>query len=196
MLNALHSFFLKISRPSILVAVTSITFVFFWLIRFHGVPGVPSIDKPLRIGLPDMMFTYAPSTIFVKLTRFGADGRSAYRIFLERVDFLFPAVYGFFFVMTTTLGLARLFPNRPTLQKLSLLPLGASFFDFAENVCFLVLLKSYPRELPNTEKLANAFTLVKWGFAAVSVLLLCVSILGLLVRNLRKLAFAQLGLVI
>ncbi len=186
MLNALHSLFLKISKPLALAALTVLTFLFFWLINFHGVPGVPRIDSLLRIGIPDMMFSYSPSSIYSKLAQFGSEGRLAYRLFLERVDFIFPVVYGFFLVMTITFGLARLFPNRPTLQKLSLLPLAATFFDYAENVCLLILLHSYPRELQNTEKLANVFTLAKWAFAAISVLLLFTVLVGLLIRNFPK----------
>jgi hypothetical protein len=186
LINSLHSFFLKISRPATIAAITAITLFFFWLINFQGVPGIPPIASLLRIGLPDMMFTYSPSTIYEKLILFGADGRSAYRIFLERVDFLFPAVYGLFFVMVTTFGFSRLFPNRPALQKLSLLPLLTTFFDYAENFRFLALLRSFPVELPNLEKLANIFTLAKWTFAEVSIVLLLVATFGLLIRSLRR----------
>ena len=189
-LNALHSFFLKISRPFTIAVVTAVTLLFFWLVNFRGVPGVPSISSLLRIGIPDMMFTYAPSSIYEKLTLFGADGRFAYRVFLKRVDFLFPTVYGLFFVMVTTFGFSRLFPNRPALQKLSLLPLLTTFFDYAENFCFLAILRSYPVELPNLQKLANVFTLAKWSLAAVSIVLLLVATLGLLVRHLRRPASA------
>jgi hypothetical protein len=189
-INSLHSFFRKISRPATIAAITVITLLFFWLINFQGVPGIPPIASLLRIGLPDMMFTYSPSSIYEKLTQFGADGRSAYRIFLERVDFLFPAVYGLFFVMVTTFGFSRLFPNRPALQKLSLLPWFTTLFDYAENLCFFVMLRSYPEELPNLQKLANVFTLAKWTFAAISIVLLLVAILGLLIRNLRRPASA------
>ena len=186
LINSLHSFFLKISRPATIAAITVITLLFFWLINLQGVPGIPPIASLLRIGLPDMLFTYSPSSIYEKLTRFGLDGRCAYRIFLERIDFLFPAVYGLFFVMVTTFGSSRLFPNRPALQKLGLLPWCTTLFDYAENLCFLALLRIYPVESPNLQKLANAFTLAKWTFAAISIVLLLVATLGLLIRNLRR----------
>jgi hypothetical protein len=186
LINSLHSFFLKLSRPATIAAITVITLLFLWLINFQGVPGIPPIASLLRIGLPDMMFAYSPSTIYEKLVLFGADGRSAYRIFLERVDFLFPAVYGLFFVTVTTFGFSPLFPNRPALQKLSLLPLLTTLFDYAENLCFLAILRSFPVELPNLEKLANVFTLAKWTFAAVSIVLLLVATLGLLIRSLPR----------
>jgi hypothetical protein len=185
LINSLYSFFLKISRPATIAAITVITLLFFRLINFQGVPGIPPIASLLRIGLPDMLCTYSPSTIYEKLTRFGFDGRSAYRIFLERIDFLFPAVYGLYFVMVTTFGFSRLFPNRPALQKLGLLPWFTTLFDCAENLCFLALLRIYPVESPNWQKLANAFTLAKWTFAAISMVLLLVATLGLLIRNLR-----------
>ena len=84
-------------------------FTFLWLINFQGVPGIPPIASLLR--LPEMMFAYSPSTIYKTLVLFGADGRSAYRIFLKRVDFLCPAVYGLFFATVTTFGFSRLFPK-------------------------------------------------------------------------------------
>jgi hypothetical protein len=186
LISSLHSFFVKISRPATIAAITVITLLFFWLINFQGVPGIARIAPLLRIGLPDMLFTYSPSTIYEKLTRFGPDGRSAYCIFLERVDFLFPAVYGLFFVMVTTFGFSRLFPNRPALQKLSLLAWFTTLFDYAENLCFLALLRIYPVESRNLQKLANVFTLAKWTFAATSIVLLLVATLGLLIRKLRR----------
>jgi hypothetical protein len=138
-LNALHSFFRKISRPATIAVITAITLLFFRLINFRGVPGIPPITSLLHTGLPDMVFTHSPSSISEKLTQFGADGRSAYGIFIERLDFLFPAVYGLFFVSVSTFGLSLLFPNHPALQKLSLLPLFTTLFDDAENLCFLAV---------------------------------------------------------
>jgi hypothetical protein len=88
--------------------------------------------------------------------------------------------------MVTTFGFSRLFPNRPALQKLSLLPWFTTLFDYAENLCFLALLRIYPLESPNLQKLANVFTLAKWTFAAISIVLLLVATLGLLIRNLRR----------
>ena len=88
--------------------------------------------------------------------------------------------------MVTAFGFSRLFPNRPALQKLSLLPWFTTLFDYAENLCFLALLRIYPVESRALQKLANVCTLAKWTFAAISIVLLLVAILGLLIRNLRR----------
>jgi len=104
--------------------------------------------------------------------QFGEEGRYAYRLFLVRVDFIFPALYGVFFVSVITPGFSRLFPNRPAIQKLSLLPFAVTFFDYAENLCFPAMLRDYPRELGSLEKIANLFTLAKWAFALTSAVFL------------------------
>jgi hypothetical protein len=179
MMRTLHSFVLKISTLPVIATFTVLAAFFFWFIQARGLPVVPGFKAILRIGLPDMMFTYAPASIYEKLTLFGADGRLAYRHFLERVDSLFPAIYGLFFVTATTRGLARIFPTRPALQKLSLLTLAATFFDYAENLCFLIFLNRYPLELAVLEKFANLFTLAKWAFAALSIVLLLIAAPGL-----------------
>jgi len=190
LLNKLHSFFLRISNPFSVGAFAALSLYMLWLIQVHGLPFIPGFQNDLRIGLPDMMLTYSPSSIHEKLTQFGSDGRAAYRAFLLEVDSVFPAIYGLFFVIATTFGLARLFPNRPALQKLGLLTLGTSIFDYAENICFLAFLRSFPRELQGWEKIANVFTLVKWAFAVASVLLVAILALGLLFSKRSKPASA------
>jgi hypothetical protein len=186
-LGGLHSFFLKLATPRFIALITAAAALLLWLIQFHGgVPGVVRIDRLLRIGLPDMMLTYSPRTIYERLVEFGEEGRYAYRLFLERVDFLFPVLYGLFFVSVSTRGLSRLFPDRPALQKLSLLPFAVTFFDCAENLCFLAMLRDYPRELVRLEKIANLFTLAKWLFALISTALLLAALFGLVRRPPRQ----------
>jgi hypothetical protein len=178
--NTLHSLFLRISTPRTIAALALLTVFLFWLIQVHGIPGIPLFNTVLRIGIPDMMLAYAPATIHEKLTQFGPDGRVAYRLFLERVDFAFPAIYGLFLVTATTFGLWRLFPSRPALQTLSLLTLGTTLFDWTENVFFLILLRKFPDDVPILAKLANVCTLAKWCFAGYSIALLLLATVGLL----------------
>src|SRR5260370_26297442 len=98
LINSLHSFFLKLSRPATIAAITVITLLFLWFINFQGVPGIPPIAWLLRIGLPDMLFAYSPSTIYEKLVLLVPDVRSAHHSFLKRFDFLFRASYMLFLV--------------------------------------------------------------------------------------------------
>ncbi|HKF40404.1 MAG TPA: hypothetical protein VKB21_04915 [Candidatus Acidoferrum sp.] len=176
----------KLRKPPVVIASALLAGFFLWMIQVRGLPLVPGFATILRIGLPDMMFTYSPSSIYKKLVLFGPGGRTAYRLFLERVDSLFPAIYGLFFLSSTAFCLGCLFPNRTALRQLSLLTLGTTFFDYAENFCFLALLRHYPQEWIGLEKLANVCTLAKWAFAAFSMAVLLYTALRLLFRSLRK----------
>jgi hypothetical protein len=183
-----NSLLQKLSALPILVPSALLAAFLLWFIQVRGLPIIPGFQAILRIGLPDMMLSYAPASSYAKLTLFGPDGRFAYRLFLEHVDSLFPAIYGLFFLSATSFGFTRAFPNRPALHQLSLLTLGTSLFDYAENVCFLLFLRRYPQELPALEKLANVFTLTKWAFAAFSFVLLVFLAFRLLFRSLRRVA--------
>lgn len=181
-----NSLLSKLAKPPIVIASTLLASFFLWMIQARGLPLIPGFAATLHMGLPDMMFTYAPSAIYEKLTLFGPGGRAAYGLFLERVDSLFPAIYGLFFLSATAFCLIRLFPNRIALAQLSLLTLGTTVFDYAENFCFLAFLRHYPQELPSLEKLANFFTLAKWAFAVFSMALLLYAVFRLLFRFLRR----------
>ena len=185
-LNALHSFFLKISRPATIAVITAVTLLFFWLINFRGVPDIPAINSLLRIGLPDMMFTYSPSSIYEKLTQFGADGRSPMASSLNASISCSPRCTDFSLLWSPPSAFHVCSPAAQLCKNSACFPCSSTLFDYAENLCFLAILRSYPAELPNFEKLANTFTLAKWTFAAVSIVLLLVATLGLLIRNLRR----------
>lgn len=179
-------FFKKISTPTAVALVTLTTIFVFCLINFHGVPGVPRNPVVTELGLPDMMIKYSPGHTYDLLDAYGAEGRHAYSAFLERVDFIFPLLYGFSFVMVATIGFVRIFPTRPEVQKLALLPFATTFFDFAENSCFLVMLRNYPARLYAVARIANVCTLAKWGFALISLVLALISLIGLLTLKFRR----------
>ena len=122
-------FFRKISNPVGVVIITAVTILAFWLVDIHGVPGVPRSHVLSDVGILDTAINYSPADAYDRIAAYGEQGRYAYLVFLERVDFLFPLIYGFFFVMTTVFGFSRIFPGKPELQKLCLLPLCATFFD-------------------------------------------------------------------
>jgi len=179
-------FFRKISNPVGVVIITAVTILAFWLVDIHGVPGVPRSHVLSDVGILDTAINYSPADAYDRIAAYGEQGRYAYLVFLERVDFLVPLIYGFFLVMTTVFGLSRIFPGKPELQKLCLLPLCATFFDYSENVCFLIMLKSYPNRLDAIARVANVFTLAKWGFALISILLLLITLIGFFVTKLFR----------
>lgn len=176
----------KISNPLGIAAITILTALAFWAVNAHGVPGIPQSKDLDQVGILDKALNYSPSEAYSRLTAYGEEGRYAYLIFLERVDSVFPLVYGLFFVTVVNFGYVRIFPAKPWAQKLSLLPLAATIFDYSENCCFIIMLKSYPARLDAVARAANVFTFAKWGFALINILLLLTALLGLLCKKIFR----------
>ncbi len=160
-------------------------FVLLW-INAWGLPGAFHSDALRQAGLLDMTINYSPEIAYAKLMAYGEQGRYAYRLFLDYVDSIFPALYGSFFLLGTTYAFARVFPGRPAWQKLSVLTVGTTVFDYAENFCFLAMLRDYPQRLDGLVRVANIFTLTKWAFAILSMVLVIIGAGGLAVRRLRR----------
>ncbi len=153
------------------------------MINVRGLPGAFHSDALRQVGLLDVTINYSPEVAYAKLTAYGEQGRYAYRIFLDYVDSVFPALYGLFFLLGTTYAFACVFPGRPVWQKLSFLTLGTTLFDYAENFCFLAMLRHYPQRLEGVARVANIFTLTKWSFAVFSMVLVIIGAAGLLFRR-------------
>lgn len=183
MWNRLQGFLQSIASTSLVWTLGLLSLFVLLLINVWGLPGAFHNDALRQTGLLDMTINYSPEIAYAKLTAYGEQGRHAYRLFLDYVDSVFPALYGMFFLLGTTYAFARVFPGRPGWQKLIFLTLGTTLFDYAENFCFLAMLRDYPHRLDGVARVANIFTLTKWAFAIFSMVLVIIGAGGLLFRR-------------
>ena len=183
MSDRLLGFLQRIASTRMVWSVGLLSLFVLLMINVWGLPGAFHSDALRQAGLLDVTINYSPEIAYAKLAAYGEQGRYAYRLFLDYVDSVFPALYGLFFLLGTTYAFARVFPGRPVWQKLSVLTLGTTLFDYAENFCFLAMLRNYPQRLDGVARLANVFTLTKWAFAVFSVVLVIIGAGGLLFRR-------------
>ena len=179
MWNRLQSFLLGIASTGVVWGLGLLSLFVLLMINVRGLPGAFHSDALRQAGLLDMTINYSPEIAYAKLVAYGEQGRYAYRLFLTYVDSVFPALYGAFFLLGTTYAFVRVFPGRPIWQKLSVLTVGTTLFDYAENFCFLAMLRAYPERLDGVARVANVFTLTKWAFAVFSMVLLIIGACGL-----------------
>jgi len=156
------SFLRKIASTGVVWSLGLASLCVLLWINAWGLPGAFHNDALRRVGLLDLTINYSPDIAYAKLTAYGEQGRYAYRLFLDYVD--------------------SVFPGRPIWQKLSYLTLGTTVFDYAENFCFLAMLRDYPQRLDGVAQVANIFTLTKWAFAVFSMVLVIIGAGGLLIR--------------
>ncbi len=114
------------------------------MINVRGLPGAFHSDALRQAGLLDMTINYSPEIAYAKLAAYGEQGRYAYRLFLDYVDSIFPALYGLFFLLGTTYAFARVFPGRPRMAETECIDRGNDTF----RLCGELLLPGDAARLP------------------------------------------------
>ena len=111
----------------------------------------------------DMELGFVSKDVYTWLTNFGETGRG--RIFWVTLllDSVYPIVYTLLLVLILVGLLEYSYPRLVnSLYKLTLFPLLTMFADWCENTCSLVLIQSYPMQLPTVVLLGSIFNQIKW----------------------------------
>lgn len=126
---------------------------------------------------PDTSFTYRVEELYKMAEVYGESGRQAYIRARFTFDVIFPLVYAAFLVTATSWVCQRTFPAESRWQLANLVPVSGMVFDFLENVSTSLVMARYPRPTAVVDRLAPAFTLVKWIFIYASFATLLAAIL-------------------
>jgi hypothetical protein len=122
-------------------------------------------------GPIDLQFFYTPEKAYTMVAAYGDAGRATYRTIELTIDILYPIVYTLFFSLLITWLFQRGFAADSKLQRLNVVPFGALLFDLLENTSIVAMLSLYPSTPTILAWLATIFTMLKWGFAGASILL-------------------------
>ncbi len=133
------------------------------------------------LSVPDLSIRYTPQSVYSLLDAFGQAGRDLYLSRILPLDIVFSFCYLLFFAITLSLLLRHLFPARDELQGLIIIPVIGGIADIVENLCFIVVLLTYPGQHPEIIIFASVCTKLKF-VSNISAMLLIV--LGLLTAGL------------
>ena len=136
--------------------------------------------QPIDLSIP----TWTPAQGFALIESYGDAGRKLYRTIELTADVIYPLVYGFAFALLITFLVRKVAPSNKWMPYLAFLPLIAMLFDYAENLCIVSLLCTYPHKLMLIARLGGVFTLFKWVFAFACM---GVSLIGLILWALKGL---------
>lgn len=139
------------------------------------------LQKDGGLGPPDLIFFAEPHEIVARIDALGAAGRDLY-LRTCFVDMVYPVVYSLLFASVFVLVGRRLDAEAGAAQIAPIFFAGA-LADWAENGCFLVLMRAWPEADRTLLSLAATFNQVKWGSL---VLGLGVGLVALGVRAGRK----------
>lgn len=128
-----------------------------------------------------LMFEYNPEKILKMVATYGEEGRAYYAQGEMTADLAYPLVYAFLFGVILSL----LYRNKPyqPFRYVNLLPVLCMLLDFAENICIIYLLKSYPEQSLTIASVCLIFNNLKW---IVFVVLIGFVLYGLIRLLLHK----------
>jgi hypothetical protein len=134
------------------------------------------------VGPIDLQFFYTPEKVYSMVGAYGAAGRAVYRTFELTGDIIYPIIYTLFFSLLLSWLFRHGFAGDSRWQRLNVLPFGALLFDLLENICIVTMLTLYPATPAPLAWLATSFTMIKWSFAVVTLLLVLVGVMMALGR--------------
>lgn len=138
---------------------------------------VPQSGRMAGTGPIDLLFFYTPEKVYGMIDAYGPELRAQYRTFELTADLLlYPVVYTLLLAFTISWLFQRGFARDSRMQSLNVVPVGAWFFDLLENLAIVGMLSIHPDRPAALAWAATVFTMVKWGFAVASLLLLLVGV--------------------
>jgi hypothetical protein len=137
-------------------------------------------------GPIDLMFFYTPDKVYSMIESYGDAGRVSYRTFELTGDIIYPIVYTLFFSLAITWLFQRGFAGDSQMHKYNVVPFGAWLFDLFENLSIVAMLSIYPSEPALLAWIATIFTMLKWLFAIVTILLLLTGLIKAAMNGFKK----------
>lgn len=186
MINYVYTKVNKLASARSVTVLLFLSLLLMVIINTLNMPvSVPRISELSNgAGILDMKLYYTSGEAYQLLERLQPDGRSVYMKLLLVFDFVFPFLYTLSLVLIVTVTFRYAFQSTTNLQKLCLMPLLAGLCDWIENICVLTMLAKYPK-FSNVAYISGYFTLGKWVFILLSLILIAVGMV-FAIRRSRK----------
>jgi hypothetical protein len=134
----------------------------------------------------DLMFFYTPKIVYTEIASYGDYLRLFYRTVNLTVDLVYPIVYTLFFSLLITWLFKKGFAPNSRMQMLNVLPFGTLLFDLLENFCIVIMLLIYPATPVNLGWITLIFSMTKWVFVGISIILVVTGIVAAIVNQIPK----------
>ena len=183
MLTHLSDLLKRITKGWLIFILAILDGLFMLFILTLGQALMGSDAKPAN--LLDLQFFYTPAQAHEMLASFGSN-LLLYRNFELTADIIYPIVYTLFYSLLITRLLQKGFPASHKIQRLNIMPFGAWLFDLLENIGIVTMIWLFPSAPDALAWATTFFTMAKWSFAALSILLLLISLIAAVASMFRK----------
>lgn len=128
------------------------------------------------IGSPDLSIYYSADDLYNMAEAYGGEGRVDYIRIRFTFDLIWPVVYTFFLVTTSSWIFQKILPTDNPLRLANLLAVFGMLGDYLENISTSIIMWRFPLTTPVIDWLAGIFTALKWLFISGSFISLLVGL--------------------
>ena len=182
--NRISRKLIKFSKRGITLVALAVFLIFSAVILPRQSAAVDAYSGEL--GSPDLSLFYSPSDLYHMAEQYGSVGRDAYVRARFSFDLIFPVIYTFFLVTSTSKLLDALLPKNSRWIMLNLAPIAGMILDLLENIAASVVISRYPALSSLSANLAPIFTFLKWIFIGGSFLILFISGITIIFSHKNK----------
>ena len=132
----------------------------------------------------DTLPSYTPHKAYELISSYGEQGRQYYIVIEATLDLLYPFVTALMFSLMIFYTFKRAFPGKTWGLYFALAPYTLLLADYLENVCVVIMLLGFPRELISVAQISNVCTITKFALTPVQLLFI-IGLIGWLIRVIR-----------
>lgn len=169
------------------VALLCTVFLVVMLILVNGEPwGAAAFYRqfPGQV-IPDMLFSYPPSSLAGLFQAMGESGRQAY-LLLDNVDMVFPLAYSLAYFCLLGTALRYLAGQKSPWTALAFAGLLGGLFDYCENFCFRVFAVDPVSDHGALAGIVSVLTPAKFIACSMAMLAVLVVLILALIKRLRS----------
>lgn len=134
----------------------------------------------------DLQFFSTPQKMYALTESYGEFGRAFYRNVELSVDILYPIIYTLAFGLLISWLFQRGLKPGSKWNRLNVVPVGAWLFDLLENLGIVGLLSQFPEQSEVLAWFVTVFTMIKWIFAGIGMLLIIIGLVMAARNGFRK----------
>lgn len=119
------------------------------------------------------------------LQELGLEGRQIYLTRQLPLDFIYPGLFAISYSLFLLWLFSKGFKENAKIFSLAFIPVFGGVFDYLENICIIIMLKTFPTTSLMLVKISSTFTLLKGIFTTLFFILLFVGIGAALLKNFK-----------
>ncbi|MBU0729414.1 MAG: hypothetical protein KKE17_12865 [Proteobacteria bacterium] len=128
-------------------------------------------------------FGYSHEYALSLLETLGKDGRSLYLHLQLPLDFIYPGLFAISHSLLLTWIFNKGYAADSKIFYFAAIPFLGGFFDYLENICIIVMIKSYPNVPHELVNVSSTFTLLKSVFTTTFFILLFMGLFKIIMKR-------------